>query len=79
MEQVYIMVTIDLVTNRSYIIPMKYSFAKSLIRAQETLQGLRGCVSTIIIDKTKSHQVLKREQTSGLVDLLLRTKTILLV
>ena len=58
-EQVYIIVAIELVTCRSNQIPMKDTSAKSLIRAFETLQGIKGHISTIFVDETKSHQALK--------------------
>ena len=51
-EKVYIMVAVELVTNRSHLIPIKDTLAKSLIRALETLQRLRGQLSTIIIHET---------------------------
>ena len=79
MEQVYIMVTVELVTNGSHLIPMKDRSAKSLIRALETLQGIRGRLSTIIIVETKSHQVLKRDSNSGLTKFLLGNKAPFLV
>ena len=72
------MAAIELVTNRCHLIPIENTSAKSLIRALETLQGPRGRLSTIIVDETKSQQVLKREPNFALKDLLLGTKTPLL-
>ena len=57
---------------------MKDTLVKSLIRALENLQSLRGCLSTIIVDETKFHKVLKRESNCPLTDLLFGTKTPLL-
>ena len=53
MEQVYIMVTLELVTNRTHLIPIKYTLAKSLIRSLEKLQGIHGRLTMIIVDETK--------------------------
>ena len=78
MEQVYIMVSVELVTKRSHLISMKDMSAKSLIRTLKTLQVIRGGLSTIIIDETKPHQVLKRDHNSGLMELLLGNKVPLL-
>ena len=58
LEQVHILIAVELVTYRSHLVPMKDTSAKSLIRALEQLQSLRGKLSTIILDETKSHSVL---------------------
>ena len=57
-EQVYILVCVELVTYRAYLITMQDATSKNLIRALEQLQSRRGRVSTIILDETRSHEVL---------------------
>ena len=54
------MVAIDLVTIRAFIIPMQDTLAESLIRSLEKLQGICGILTTLIVDETKSYQVLMR-------------------
>ena len=71
MQQVYVMDTVELVTNLCHLIPMQDTKAKSLIRSLETLHGLRGRLSTIIVDETRSHQIVARTPETALVDLLM--------
>ena len=78
MKQVYVMVAVELVTNICYLIPMQDTMAKSLIRSLKILLGLWGWLSTIIVDETKSHQVLARTPDTALADLLMGNTTPLL-
>ena len=73
------MVAIEFVTNRSHLILMEDTSEKFLIRVLETLQKFRGQLSTIVMDKTKYHQVLKRDPECTLTKLLLCTNTPLMV
>ena len=75
---VYEMVAVKLVTNRCHLIPMQDTTAKSLIRSLKTLPGLRGRLSSIIVDETRYHQVLARTPDTALVDLLMQNTTHLL-
>ena len=54
-DQVYIMVGVELVSYRCHLIPMQDTTTKSLIRALETLQGLRGRLTALILDETQTH------------------------
>ena len=77
-EQVYIMVTEELVTNICHLIPIKDTSVKSLIRALETQKSKRGQFFTILLDKTKSDHVLQRATGFILHDLLCGEHTLLL-
>ena len=72
------MIAFKLVKNRFHLIPMQDTMAKSLIISLETLQGLRGQLSSIIFDENRSHQVLARTPDTAFADLLMGNTTPLL-
>ena len=64
------MLGVELVTYRCHLIPMQDTSTNSLIRPLETQQSMRGRLTILVLDDTKTHQVLNNSPKTALGTLL---------